>query len=106
MIDFVCVDQATFRMMPSSQRCGQQDPEVVRADSPFCLKDEVCIKVNKKFHCYTCKRSSLQNDQLLFEDLVHYMYFAMGIYGSALHLFDNMLCGLCQLGSKTWYPNN
>lgn len=43
-----------------------------------------------------------QKEIQLFEDLVHYMHYAMGVYGWTLHVFDNLCCGLCQLCSVTW----
>ena len=44
----------------------------------------------------------VQEERLLLEDLVHYMRYAMGIYGWPLHVFDKPCCGICELCSVTW----
>ena len=43
-----------------------------------------------------------QSEAELFENLVHYMHYSMGVYGWTLHVFDNLCCGLCQLWTVTW----
>ena len=45
----------------------------------------------------------VQMERALFEDVLYYMHYCMGIYGWTLHVFQNPLTGLCSLGSVTWY---
>ena len=44
----------------------------------------------------------LQIELSLLDDMVHYMKYAMGIYGWTLHVFSDPCCGLCEICSITW----
>jgi len=44
----------------------------------------------------------IQREQLLLDDMIHYMQYSMGMYGWPLHVFDNLTCGICQLMCATW----
>ena len=61
-----------------------------------CVCARVCVCVCVFVLVY------VQEERLLLEDLVHYMHYAMGIYGWPLHVFDKPCCGICQLCSVTW----
>ena len=43
-----------------------------------------------------------QEEIKVIRDMLHYMHYCIGIYGSHLHVYGNMSTGLCQLSRVTW----
>lgn len=44
----------------------------------------------------------LQDEYLLFEDVIHFFHYALGVYGWPLYVYGHLMTGCCTLAQRTW----
>ena len=96
--------QGMLKVMPGKQRFNRNPETMTPPAKRFDFSKLVRLAYIILAHVPMSKMLwlFLQEDQLLFEDLVHYMHYAMGMYGWPLHVFDHLCCGFCELCTVTW----